>query len=150
MFTDLPTISPIIPSLARKGVRSAPAQFTDEHGQECIRVSLDNRGRHFATINAHDYLAVLRAGVTGAWFMNDNGKGRSYVRAAVPTGIGTCTNVQIARIIIGAGPRTIVRYANGDPLDLRRANLSWQRGKAKRTDDHLAQRGAEYRAARAA
>lgn len=113
----------------------APIPFTDAHGTPCLRVPLGNAPGSFAVIDRHSYDALISEGLTGPWFLNGNGTGRSYVRIAVPVeGRRSGTNLLVARLILGAGPGTVVRYANGDRLDLRFINLAWRKGKSSRTD----------------
>jgi len=134
-----------------QAVRPPPRAFLDERGRACLLVPLDREGRGLAIVEERDYLAVRAMGATGVWLANANTKrSRRYVRTSVPTGPQTATNVQVARLIVGAGPGTVVRYLNGNPLDLRRENLTWQRGQSKRDDALIAQRGTEFRVARAA
>lgn len=147
MFTTIDYRPPQIAIQPRNGTRRAPERFVDEHGQECVRVYLDRFGKRFAIVGASDYAAVIRAGVTGVWWLQDNGQGRQYVRSAITTGRGEYTNVQIARIILGSGPRAVVRYFNGDATDLRTMNLREFRGRAKRSAVVLAHNAAEHRAA---
>jgi hypothetical protein len=104
----------------------------------CLKVPLTNAPDLFAVVDQHSHARLVSQGLTGSWFLNDNGSGRSYVRTFVPTeGRQRTTNLQVARLIVGAGPRTVVRYANGDPLDLRYGNLAWRKGPSKRRDDDL-------------
>jgi hypothetical protein len=61
--------------------------------------------------------------------LNSNGHGTSYVRTAAAG-----TMLTPARIIAGARGRSVVRYVNGDPLDLRPENIILRKGMAKRAD----------------
>lgn len=113
----------------------SPIPFTDEHGMPCFHVPLSNAPGTFAVIDQHTFATLRSQGLTSPWFLNENGTGRSYVRIAVPVeGRRSGTNLLLARLIIGAGPGTVVRYANGNPLDLRFVNLAWRKGKSGRTD----------------
>lgn len=113
----------------------APIPFTDAHGTPCFHVPLGNAPDAFAVIDKHSYDTLISEGLTGPWFLNGNGTGRSYVRIAVPVeGRRSGTNLLVARLILGAEPGTVVRYANGDRLDLRFVNLAWRKGKSSRTD----------------
>lgn len=125
----------------KSAFRHAPIPFRDEYGVNCLRVPLDRDGRTYAIVTAADYRRVQRSGATGTWFLNDDGKGRAYVRTKVRTGRGKATMVMVARLIMESGPRTVVRYQNRDKLDLRYMNLSVTRGKAKRDDVRLAEGG---------
>lgn len=111
------------------GVRHAPLRFTDERGRECLKVPLDRYGRKYATATVQGYRAVQDAGATGAWCLNDNGSGNSYVRC---NAAGTL--LMPARIIAGAKARSVIRYVNGDPLDLRPENIVLRKGASKRAD----------------
>jgi hypothetical protein len=114
---------------------AAPVPFTDEFGRPCCRVPLSNVPETFAIIDRHIYADLHAQGLTGHWLLNSNGSGRAYVRTAVPTEHNPKgTILLVARLIVVAGPGTVVRYANGDPLDLRFTNLAWRKGKSGRTD----------------
>jgi hypothetical protein len=117
--------------------RSAPIRFRDQHGRECYKVPLDRQGQYHATVTARDYQTIREAGATGAWYLNGNGSGGAYVRIHFNR-----TRLMPARIIAGAGPRSVVRYINGDSLDLRPENIVLQRGASKKADafivaDHI-------------
>lgn len=116
-----------------------PIPFIDEFGQRCLRVPLDNRGRHYAIIDETSYRRATAGRATGAWLLNSNGNGNSYVRCwSLASGSGKPTLVQVARLITGAGGGKIVRYENGNRLDLRATNLRSRRGPAKRCDSNIA------------
>lgn len=126
-----------------------PIPFADEHGMPCFRIPISNAPDTFALIEQHTFNSLVSRGLTGPWFLNGNGTGRSYVRIAVPVeGKGGGTNLLVARLILGAGPRTVVRYANGDPLDLRFINLAWRKGKSGRTDTDTLAASLQLRAQR--
>ncbi|BBD38221.1 hypothetical protein Amn_31010 [Aminobacter sp. Y103A] len=125
-------------SMSREPSRPTPVPFTDEYGVECLRVALDRQGRRHALVEAGAYRQVLDAGATAAWFLNANSQGREYVRTYVPDGTRGGTLVQVARVVVGAGAKSVIRYSNGDTLDLRSGNLLWERGRAKRNDTALA------------
>lgn len=115
-----------------------PIPFHDEHGTACLNVPLTNAPGVFAQIDRHSFLALQRLGLTGPWFLNGNGSGKRYVRANVPErDRRNWTPLLVARLIIGAGPGTVVRYANGDPLDLRFINLAWRKGRSSRADTEV-------------
>ncbi len=122
--------------------RHDPIPFRDaETGLNCLRVPLDRTGRTYAIVSEADYRRIQRAGATGAWFLNKDGKiGRSYVRTMIPTGHRTRTLAMVARLIAGAEARTVIRYVNGNHLDLRPWNLIGQKGKSKRADMKLINR----------
>lgn len=71
-----------------------------------------------ALVDSRDLRDLEERGVTGAWFLADNGQGLPYVRAKGRTNL-----ITVARAIAQAGPDEQVRYRNGNRLDLRRSNL---------------------------
>lgn len=115
------------------GVRHASIRFTDERGRECLKVPLDRYGRKYSTVTVKGYQAVQDAGATGAWRLNSNGHGGAYVRT-----FAAGTVLMPARIIAGAKARSVVRYVNGDPLDLCPENIVLRKGAAKRVDADIA------------
>jgi len=121
---------------ARHPDNRQPTAFTDEFGRAALKVPLDNHGRTHAIVEPHAYQRVLDSGLTGMWFTNSNGHGRRYVRTVTAGSRGTLT--LIARVIMDAGPGEVIRYANGDSLDLRAMNLVSRRGRAKRRDSQIA------------
>ena len=128
-----------------------PIPFADEHGAACFRIPLSNSPDTFAILDQQSFTNLISQGLTGRWFLNSNGAGRSYVRISVPVeGRRGGTNLLVARLIIGAGPRTVVRYANGNPLDLRFVNLAWRKGKSGRTDADTLAAAVRLRADRSA
>jgi len=113
-------------------------------------VPLSNAPGTFAIIDQHNYAAIRARGLTGAWFLNGNGSGRFYVRTKVmATGRPDGTNLLVARLILHAGPKAAVHYANGDPLDLRFFNLVAHRGHSRRTDGDLLDEAVRRRSASA-
>ncbi|MCD1265999.1 hypothetical protein B5M44_12715 [Shinella sumterensis] len=116
-----------------------PIPFIDEFGQRCLRVPLDSKRKRYAVIDEASYQRATAGRATGVWFLNDNGHGNSYVRCwSLASATGKPTLVQVARLITDAGRGKIVRYANGDRLDLRASNLRSRRGSAKRCDGQIA------------
>jgi hypothetical protein len=109
-------------------------------------VPLDPYGTHYATIDKEAYRRVREAGAISPWVLNDNGKGRCFVRTSVMTGKGRKTLVTVARLVAGAGPKETVRFVSRDQLDFRSENLLVTRGgKAKRNDGALARRSKTVR-----
>lgn len=118
--------------------RHDPIPFRDaETGTNCLRVPLDRRGRSYALVREADYRKVQQAGATGAWLLNEAAKGRAYVRTMIRTGRKTRTLSMVARLIMDAQPRTVIRYINGNHLDLRPWNMLVQKGRSKRADSDL-------------
>jgi hypothetical protein len=72
------------------------------------------------TLDASDWACVCQQHGR-AWRAIGDGKGRIYIAAARP---GMGTPLTLARAIMNAQPGQIVRYRDGDRLNLRKANLS--------------------------
>ncbi len=116
-----------------------PIPFIDEFGQRCLQVPLDSKGKKYAVVDEASYQRATAGKATGAWLLNDNGSGNVYVRCFIlASATGKRTLVQVARLISGVGRGKIMRYANGDRLDLRASNLTTRPGPAKRCDVHMA------------
>lgn len=126
--------------MTKPAFRHDPIPFRDENGLNCLRIPLDRAGRSYAIATEADYHRLQRSGATGTWFLNDAAPGRTYVRTAIRTECGQ-TLAMVARLIMEARPRTVIRYVNGDHLDLRPWNLVAQKGKAKRDDMQIVERG---------
>ena len=73
----------------------------------------------FAIVDEGDLGHVLAPGISPAWFLNGGG----YVRTRAPTRLGIGNNVQVARVIMEPPARCVVKYRDGNKLNLRRANL---------------------------
>lgn len=109
---------------------------TDERGRDIVRVPVDETGLRHALVDADDFDRLQSTGLTGVFFVVNNGKGQLYVRTG-------CTDVSggqvtVARAILGLGRGEVVRYRAGDRLDLRRCSIQSERGAAKRDDMGLA------------
>jgi hypothetical protein len=98
-----------------------PVPFIDELGIACLKVPISGSAEP-ALIEQGDYQAVtVERGVPPGWYFNSNGNGVSQVKGHHRER-GT---VSIAREILGLGRADgrRVKLGNGNPLDLRRANL---------------------------
>lgn len=102
----------------------ATHRFKDAAGRSCTRVPLANSPL-YAVLLAEDFERLTAAGLTHNWGLNRNkNEGQAYVCAKV-TGANT---ISVARLITGARWKQIVRYRNGDHLDLRPENLFVTKG----------------------
>lgn len=111
-------------------------RFTDsETGEELVAIPLA-KDRGEAILSATDWDRLNALGLTTNWCLN-GANGRQYVRAPVDT-IGKL--VTVSRAIAGAGQDQIVRYVDGNPLNLRRENLVVTRGRARRKDAEVIRR----------
>lgn len=81
-------------------------------------------GGRSATIDEADYEWALSIGLSPAWVLNDAGNGLCYVRSRRSAEFGATNNVQVARVLMTPPPGCVVKHADGDRLNLRRANLS--------------------------
>lgn len=105
-----------------------PLRFTDAGGHAAVRVFLCDGTSAVADADDFDRLAAL--GFSPRWFPSGDGKGRSYVCVAPPPGSGlnTSTRVNVARLIAPPASRgVVVKYGDGNRLNLRRANLIGRR-----------------------
>lgn len=98
----------------------------DFDGAPVVHVQMSNARGTFATFDAADY-DRLRKLYPGRWRLNDNGRGAIYVRAVRPG--EPSRNVNLAREALQPEPGRIVRYRDGNRLNLRRSNLleEWRR-----------------------
>lgn len=118
-----PRVGPHPRTAASTPARS-PAPFEDEAGVACLRVPVAGSVGP-ALIERRDYLILtVERGIPPGWCFNSNGSGNgaSQVKAHHPER-GT---LSIAREILGLrrGDGRRVKLLNGNPLDLRRANLA--------------------------
>lgn len=110
--------------------------FSSEGGREIAHVPLATG--QTATLYRRDLDMLTANGLSLAWTFNPNGQGTAYVRAA-EAGRASGGLVGVARLILNAGRGAIVRYRDGNRLNLRRENLYVASGKAARRDrDYLA------------
>ncbi|MGX5733397.1 hypothetical protein [Bosea thiooxidans] len=90
----------------------------DARGLPLVRVQLAKAQAH-AVLHLHDYERVQALTGNASWFLNSSGNGHRYVRVWHPA---TARNVMVARLILGI-EQGAIRHQDGDPLNLRRANL---------------------------
>lgn len=105
---------------------------TDPDGTRIVKVPLT--GGFVATVEAEDYDAFVRLGLSTRWLANADGKaGRVTVRFTLPPARPgqRSNNASVARVIAEAGGSERVRHRDGNPLNLRKANLYLTCGFAK-------------------
>ncbi len=97
-----------------------------DNGSVLIRVPLKgSKGlKGYAEINKDDWDFLGKLGASTAW--NLSAYGTVIAGAARAPG----RNVRIGRVLLDAGPGQIVRYRDGNPLNLRRSNLYLDKGSA--------------------
>ena len=117
-----------------------PEFYTDADGRKLARVPLAHRSE-CAVLDYEDFGELLERGYSTQWHFNHNGKPHMrYVRC----GGDEVRLTAVARLILGAGPRTHISYKDGDRLNLRRENLVLRKGgKAKRDCSPLVSEGDE-------
>jgi hypothetical protein len=93
--------------------------------RDVIEVPLGNHATP-AKVFRQSLEALEMAGITGAWFVCDDGQGRQYVRVKHK---GTVASV--ARLITGAPKNHWVSFRNGTRLDPRLSNLKITKVKTK-------------------
>jgi len=86
---------------------------------DTVEVPLSEDGRS-ALVDRTDFEDLLAAGISDKWCISKV-RGKEYVRVRCPYVKGGATTV--ARLIMRAPAGLVVRYADGDPFNLRRSNL---------------------------
>jgi hypothetical protein len=81
-------------------------------------------GGKFVTVDQADLDRLNALGMSPAWSLNSNGRGHHYVRAHAPSAFGVPSLVQVARVIMEPPPGHVIKYLDGDRLNLRRINLA--------------------------
>jgi hypothetical protein len=81
-----------------------------------------------ARLFAEDFEAIKAAGVSDQWFLDSDGKGHGYVRARRRDPASKAHNIAVARLIMQPEPGEKVCYLDGNRLNLRRDNLTLERG----------------------
>ena len=78
-------------------------------------------GGQVAHVDLADFNALMEAGWSDQWFLVPSGRGKAYVRT---TRVGNPKRSYIvARLVMSECGTARIRYADQDPLNLRRANL---------------------------
>lgn len=92
----------------------------DPDGRAVVGVPISNHPGTYAWLYAADYDVILNDYGTTPWFVNDNGKGRLYVRLVSSD---RRANVMVSRVVVNDPDVTMIRYRDGDRLNLRSRNL---------------------------
>lgn len=96
----------------------------DDDGCAVVGVPISNRPGTHAWLYAADYAAILNDYGPTPWFVNDNGSGRLYVRLYVRLeGTDRPNNIMVSRLVLGDFGAPVIRYRDGDRLNLRSRNL---------------------------
>jgi hypothetical protein len=116
----------------------------DQDGRKIVLVYLANGS--CARLFRKDFKRLMRLGVSPNWCLNKDGTGNyGYVRAPVPAEFGwSATLMMLARMIVSPRLRGhVIRYRDGNPLNLRRDNLEMvKRATRAKAREHLLQAAA--------
>jgi hypothetical protein len=110
--------------------QAAPEFTTDADGQQLVHVALANSSLR-ATLYADDYRRLTDAGFSRHWQHAKDGRGNAYATLSAYSPEGVDGLVPVARLIIQAEAGKSVRYADGNPLNLRTENLKLMKGTAR-------------------
>ncbi|MGE8230478.1 hypothetical protein [Stenotrophomonas hibiscicola] len=97
-----------------------PERFSDEDGRALVRLQVSGSDIQAVTEAVLWDNACARHGLTGAVYMNSDGKGHEYVMATIP---GSGGHTPLARLLLGCPRGYKVRYNDGDRLNLLPENL---------------------------
>lgn len=110
--------------------QAAPEFTTDADGQQLVHVALANTDQR-ATLYTEDYRRLSVAGFSQHWQHAKDGRGNAYPTLGAYNPKGVDCLVSVARLIIQAKAGQSVRYADGNPLNLRTENLKLMKGTAR-------------------
>lgn len=102
--------------------QATPEHTIDTEGQQLTHVALTNTEER-ATLYTEDYQRLMDAGFTRFWNYAADGRGHAYPTLNAYTRRGDNREVNVARLIIGAGQGEHARAIDGNSLNLRRENL---------------------------
>lgn len=119
------------PQKRRRTAREA-IHITDENDEAIVLVPIANSPRS-ARIRVEDYRRITEdLGYSKCWQYNNKGRANSYVRLGLMAhqrGAGDWglpvlpTHIPVARLVLNAAPGMVVRYRDGDRLNLVADNL---------------------------
>jgi hypothetical protein len=89
---------------------------TDDDGTAVVSVPLGKAPFKRATMLAEDFDFLMKLGLSPAWNL-----ARGYVTATAHLAPGG--HIYVARVLLDASPGQSVQFIDGDPLNMRRANL---------------------------
>lgn len=101
-----------------------PVPCLDAAGVPVLAVPLDQHGQRFAPVDPDKWVEMQEAGLIGLWGANRNGSGVIKVRAYAPMAGQGRSHFQVGRWILNLAKGEEVHFLNGDPTDLRVANMS--------------------------
>ena len=114
----------------KKQQQAAPEYTTDADGQQLVHIALANSNQR-ATLYAEDYQRLMDAGFSPSWQYTRNKSGSAYVTVGACTHKGVDCLVPFSRLVAMAEAGQMVRYRDGNPLNMRAANLKLETGTAR-------------------
>jgi hypothetical protein len=102
----------------------------NENGVRMVAVPLGAKGERFAELEEDSWDQLLRMGLSQSWHLVGG-----YVQATAPLASGKM--ISPARVLLGCGPGTRIKYKDGDPKNLRRDNLIIEHGGYSVKEDRL-------------
>ena len=105
---------------------------TEANGNEIVEIGMAHNQN--VTMDNTSYLKLMELDPNLTFCANDNGSGTKYVRVNYPPASETANNVQVARLILDAPKKDVVRYKDGNRFNLRLCNLYFM-SKAKMRKD---------------
>lgn len=106
--------------MTAKTKRTPTYYTTDTRGQEIAHVPLTNHPTPVRILR-EDFEALMAAGWSDRWKLNDSGNGYAYVKAPAPGTLGN--HAIVARLLMQPGWRQQVKYRDDDRTNLVRSNL---------------------------
>ena len=100
-------------------MRSRPIRITVEGEKKVALVPLGRAGSLEAAIYLEDYETLMELGLSGNWFAIPPA---NYVSVSAKRGPGR--KVLVARVLLDAGEGEVVKFLDGNPLNMRRDNLA--------------------------
>lgn len=113
-----------------KKQQTATEHTTDADGQQLVHIALGNSGKQ-ASLYIESYEQLIDEGFSSCWQHTEDGRGHGYVTLGAYSPKGVDCLVPVARLIAQAQAGQIVRYADGNPLNLRTDNLKLMAGAAR-------------------
>ena len=99
-----------------------PVNFrTETNGNKIVEIGMAHN--RTVIMDEVSYTKLIGLGLKMTFWVNDNGKGNEYVRTHYSPASKTENNVQVVRLILDGSHGTVVRYKDGNRLNLRLSNL---------------------------
>ncbi len=106
-----------------------PIRTTDSDGTPIVQVPLKHSDQ-YATLYAEDFDRIMELGYSDQWWPKETWPGCCYAFVSNPR--LHHNNLTVARLVVEAQHRQIVKYHDGDRFNLRRGNLHITEGATKR------------------